>query len=169
MKDPTASSSTGASVPAPRTSRRDETPDASASTPVVLPLVTSDEEQQSEAETLPYGEDDDLYVDEHQDEWVNLTATEKTLSNTSSFSYFCYPDKLMGSSLASMAYAAIPPWKRKKARAEATQTDLRRYVKQFSEAKTDEVKSWFENDCAITSGGCPSADTKLARRPCPIK
>ena len=49
-------------------------------------------------------------------------------------------------SLASMAYAAIPPWKRKKARAEATQTDLRRYVKQFSEAKTDEVKSWFENE-----------------------
>ena len=28
---------------------------------------------------------------------------------------------------------------------------------------------WFENDWAMTSGGCPSAATRLARRPLPMR
>ena len=42
--------------------------------------------------------------------------------------------------------AATGPPKKKKARAEATKTDIRQFAKQFQQAKIEEMKSWRDNE-----------------------
>ena len=85
-------------------------------------------------------------IDETTEDWIRLSAEEKIASNTASFSYLSWCDKLLDLSLTSMSYAATPLWKRKKkARAEATAIDVRTFSKQFVKAKADEIASWREN------------------------
>jgi len=134
--------------------------------PVNIPIlpVDGDSDLESEASTLPYDTDAaDLVIDEHPTVWAVLEDTHKVCSNTASFTVpqlfddvvdvtevMSFPHKMVfaTNSTPSTTTSAALTAKSKVNRTskEASTTDLRRYAKQFREAKKAENDSWLKND-----------------------
>ena len=109
---------------------------------LINPQEDDDEDDNA---TILYDPSSEVAVGEA--DWTYMSWTEKVMSSSVSFalvkgeephSYGCFQ--------TSMSLAATGPAKRKKARAEATKTDIRQFSKQFHQAKLDEMKSWKDNE-----------------------
>ena len=112
----------------------------------MLQLVESLSDDEADIETIPYDDfdiDQDLYV--HGAELPNLSKKTQLAAQSPSFSLCTYPASPMSTTYnASMKSTKVK--KNMRARAEATNTDLRYYAKQFQHAKIDDMKSWKDND-----------------------
>ena len=111
---------------------------------------------------FPFTEDD-LFVDTVDEVWKNLDENTRCVSMTCSFSFPCNVDSPIdvaaiaepffmhrASGVTEESYKAKPKLTAKarlrRARKEANATDKRKYAKQMVVAKTDECKSWVDND-----------------------
>ena len=108
-------------------------------------LNPEEDDDDDDNATILYDPSSEVAADEA--DWTYLSWTEKVMSNSSSFSLMEIEEPhAYGCFRTSMSLAATGPAKRKKARAEATKTDIRQFSKQFHQAKLEEMKSWKDNE-----------------------
>jgi len=130
--------------------------------PPVLPIAEPDayhdspgEAEASDAETLEYSEDEDLYVD--QADWSSLTGSLKAHSACASFTVPQVDgidvssdpqaqQQIMHHAMSVSAKTRAKTAARANGRKEATAADVRMFRKQFAEAKQAECKSWKANE-----------------------
>jgi hypothetical protein len=80
--------------------------------------------------------------------WPDLEVEQKMCAFTSSFAVPHLADGPLDvdNVMPVLAVKKLSPAARAKARKEATTTDLRKYAKQFAEAKRAEYESWRQHD-----------------------
>jgi len=119
----------------------------------ILPDDGSGDQQSDEDvdnDTRPYDDSDSrsLVVWYSDESWHDLEDEHKMCAFTSSFTVPHLADGPLDvdNVMSVLAVKKLSPAARAKARKEATTTDLRKYAKQFAEAKRAEYESWRQHD-----------------------